>query len=153
MQLLSFTHKREAQSALIQAQANGSKEPAMTYFVISPKILECSAPASGQVDCAVTFDMEEYGIHTNQAYCQFSLTKAQGGQDEASIRVKDMALSMPLYDAFWRGFYSYVMNTLRLDVFDENSATGRARRFYLSDVHFEASKHATVSPGVKVYRN
>ncbi len=125
----------------------------MSYFVISPKILECSAPAGGMVECAVTYDMEEYGIHRSLEQCQFSLALPASAHDAPCIQVKNAALSTPLYDAFWRGFYTYLINNLRLDVFSAPEAGGRARKFYLSDVHFEPTKTGSCSSSVKVVRH
>ncbi len=125
----------------------------MTYFVISPKILECSAPSGGQVDCAVTYDMEEYGLHKSLEYCQFSLVRPANGQDAPSIRVKDAALGTPLYDAFWRGFCLYVLETLGIDVFSEAPKGQPARKFYLSDVQFDPTKKVFTSSSIQVCRH
>lgn len=124
----------------------------MSYFVITPKILECSTPVGGQVECAVTYDMEEYGIHRSLEYCQFSLARPSDEQAPA-IRVKNPALSTPLYDAFWRGFYLYLVETLRLDVFAPPANAGHTRKFYLSDVHFEPTKNYFTSQTIKVSRH
>ncbi len=124
----------------------------MSYFIISPKIFECSAPRGGTVECAVTYDMEEYGIHKSLACCQFSLGVPSDTQEAPAIRVRDPALSTPLYDAFWRGFYTYLTNTLRLDVFSEPESSGGTRKFYLSDVHFDPTKNGITSSGIQVYR-
>ena len=123
----------------------------MAYFVISPKILECSAPSGGQVECAVTYDMEEYGIHKHLACCQFSLAMPGDGQ-APSIKVKDAALSTPLYDAFWRGFGQYLLETLQLDVFSQVRTGQPGRTFYLSDVQFDPMNKVCVSGGVQVCR-
>lgn len=125
----------------------------MTYFVISPKILECATPSGGQVDCAVTYDMEEYGMHKTQAYCQFSLLKPESGQDAPSIRVKDAALSTPLYDAFWRGFCQYVLDTLGIDPFSEALVGHQGRKFYLSDVQFDPTKKTCTPSSIQVCRH
>lgn len=125
----------------------------MTWFIISPRILECSAPSGGQVECAITYDMEEYGIHRSLKYCQFSLARPADGHEIPTIHVRDAALSRPLYDAFWRGFYMYLMNTLPVDMFSGTTEGVQPRRFYLSDVHFDPLKNCLMPSGVKVCRH
>lgn len=125
----------------------------MTYFVISPKILECSIPEGGQVQCAITYDMEEYGLHRSLSQCQFSLTQAADARDVPCIRVKDAALSRPQYDAFWQGFCTYLLETLGVDVFGERSTEGMPRKFYLADLHFDPTQKVLAPAGLKILRH
>lgn len=125
----------------------------MTYFVISPKILECSMPESGLVECAVTYDMEEYGQHRPLSQCHFSIAQASDEEDVPSIRVKDPALSRPHYDAFWRGFCAYLIGTTGVDMFAERSADGLPRRYYLPDLHFDPTQKYLAPAGVRIDRH
>lgn len=125
----------------------------MAYLIISPKVLECACPKGGLVECAITYDMQEYGIHTRLASCAFSLSRPVGLEGTPCIRVKDATLSTPLYDAFWRGFCWYVDKRLCIDFFSEGPLGSGARKFYFSDVHFDPMKREFTTAGVKVSRH